>query len=146
MNDARGLHRLERLVHDEARSLLQYMERAFPWTTAVRTPALERLETMLRAERDALTGLVRFLLRHHLAPPFAGAYPTDFTSLNFVTLDHALGLLIQAQQDAIARWTDTVPLIADEEARRLAEQFLALKRTHLQELKLLANRAPAVTS
>ena len=85
MNDARGLEALHRIAERESRSLTQYMLGVYPWTTTTRSEALDRLQGMIEAERNALVALTRYLYRHKVPPPHSGRYPTDYTSLNFNT-------------------------------------------------------------
>src|SRR5262245_65245209 len=102
MTDDPKLQPLERLAHRESRSLLQYVVRAFPWTTAGKDASLSRLQTIIHEQRDALGALVRYLYRHKVPPPHAGGYPTDFTTLNFVDVAYLAGLLVQEQEQSIA--------------------------------------------
>jgi hypothetical protein len=144
MADPRSLQTLQQAVRRESNSLLQYMAGAFPWTTALRTEALERLETIVLAEREGLAGLTRYLYRHKIAPPPSGGYPTDFTSLNFIDLGYLVPLLVKDQKDNIARLEAELHSVADAEARSAGEEFLAVKRRHLHALEQLQVAEPAV--
>ena len=79
-----------------------------------------------------------------IAPPHGGGYPTDFTSLNFLGLEHLVSLLIVHQQENIAALEADLSALTDPECRQIAEKFLAVKKKHLDELRQLQPEA-AVT-
>ncbi len=144
MSDARSLEALQQLVRRESRSLMQYMAGAYPWTDASQEAAEHRLRAIIQSERDTLINLTRFLFRHKISPPHSGGYSTDFTSLNFLGLDHLVSLLIAHQQESIAALESELASIPDQECRHIAEKFLAVKKQHLGDLRLLQPE-PAVT-
>lgn len=139
---------IQDVIRRESRSLLQYVGDAFPWTTVAEEEALGRLQTLIRAEGAAIAGLARFLFRHHDSPLPSGMYPSDFTTLNFVSLDHLLPLLIAHEERSIADLEAALPSAHDPESRKLLESFLALQRDHLKTLRELGTsaRQPAVTA
>ena len=102
MTDNLQLQPLQRLAQRESRSLLQYVVRAFPWTSAAQDESLSRLQTIIHEQCDALGALIRYLYRHKVPPPQSGGYPTDFTALNFVDVSYLAGLLVKEQEESIA--------------------------------------------
>jgi hypothetical protein len=142
--DARSLDTLQQIVRRESRSLMQYVAGAYPWTDASHEAAEHRLRGIIQSERDHLIHLTRFLYRHKIAPPHGGGYATDFTSLNFLGLEHLVSLLIAHQQENIAALEADLAAITDPECRPIAEKFLAVKKKHLDELRQLQPE-PAVT-
>ncbi len=146
MSDVRSLQTLQQLVRREARSLMQYLIDAYPWTSASGAEAVDRLRAMILAERDALTALTRYLYRHGMPPPHGGGYPSDFTSLNFVGLEHIVDVLARHQEDAIDRLQTDLDSVDPGEGRQLAEALLALKKKHLETLHEMRTPEPAVAS
>jgi hypothetical protein len=146
MNDSRGFQVLQQIAQREMKSLMEYMVGAFPWTTAERSAALERVQSIVQEERDALARLTRYLFRHRIAPPHPGGYPTDFTTLNFVDLAYLTPLLIQEEQKSIAQIASELSSIKDEEGRQIVEEMLAVKKKHLEQLQQLEKPELAVTS
>jgi hypothetical protein len=129
---------LEDIVRREGRSLLQYVADSFPWTATDEQGALEQLRRMIEAERQATTDLVRFLVRRKFTPPYLGAYPARFTTINFVSLEYLLPRLAQEQRRDIRALEDDLVEVHDVEVREQVKKLLELKRRHLQTLEQLA--------
>lgn len=126
---------LRDVMRQESRSLLQYVADSYPWTTWERQDALRRLQNFIAEERAGAAAIGQYLLDHHLAPPYLGAFPTDFTTINYVSLDHLLPLLAEAQRSAIARLEADLRVIDDAGARALVLGILETKRRHLAALE-----------
>src|SRR5690242_19805271 len=117
MIDAPTYTLLQGLMRREGRSLLQYVREAFPWTNAEEGDALARLRTIIEEEDRSLAALGRFLTRNHRTLPYLGSFPMDFTTLNFVSLDHLLPQLVDSQRRAIADLERDLNNLGDPEAR-----------------------------
>jgi hypothetical protein len=133
---------LQAIIRREGRSLLQYVSEAFPWITAKERDALARLQEITAQERDGVTRLAEFLIRCRIPPPYLGAYPMDFTTINYVSLDHLLPLLVTHQRRDIADLERDLNQITDAEARTEVQAILDAKRQHLQSLESLAAAHP----
>ena len=139
-----------RLVNDtirrESRSLLQYVTDAFPWITPQEQTALVKLRDVVKEQKAALAGLGSVLYRRHLALPYVGTFPADFTTINYVSLDHLLGLLVEFEAKGCALLEQAIGQVSDMEANDLLKKYLELKRRYLQSLKTLAtaHHDPAV--
>jgi hypothetical protein len=136
--DARTYAVLQDIVRRESRSLLQYVGDAFPWTTPEARGTLTQLQKLVAEERQATDDISRFLFRHHLTPPYLGSYPSDFTTINFVSLEHLLPLLTDAERRAVANLERDLSSIGDPVARGLVQKLLDMKRQHLKALDALA--------
>jgi hypothetical protein len=135
--DARTVRVLQDLVRRESRSLLQYVSDAFPWTTREERAALGELQAIVEEERKGAADAVALLLAHHQTPPYLGSYPMDFTTINYVSLDHLLPLLLENERRGIAALEGDFNAVADPEARALVESVIAKKRDHLSRLEKL---------
>ena len=146
MIDARTYAVLQDIVRRESRALLQYVGEAFPWTTPEARGTLAQLQKLVTEERQATDAVSRFLFRHHLTPPYLGSYPSDFTTINFVSLTHLLPLLTDAERRAIADLERDLSNLGEPEARGLVQTMLDMKRQHLKALDALAgsHREPAL--
>ena len=142
MIDAFDALLLQEIAHRESRSILQYVEDVFPWTNAAEQPTLPRIRKLILEEQACTAGLVRFLFRQRVAPPFLGSYPEHFTALNYVSLDYLLPLLVEYQQKAVADLERDRPRLTDSAAAAEVQKILEIKRRHLQELKALAAKQP----
>jgi hypothetical protein len=133
---------LQNLIRREGRSFLQYVGEAFPWATREERGGLATLAQLIREEREAIAALSRFLVKHRVTPPYLGAYPTRFTTINFVALDHLLPLLVEHQQRSIADLERDLAQITEPHVKEEVQKILEMKRRHLETLKTLA-AAPA---
>src|SRR5947209_16586882 len=140
--DVQSQRILQHIVRREGRSLLQYMSDAFPWTTLGEGEVLARVQQFVKEERDSVARLVRFLQRRRVTPPYFGAFPMSFTTLNFITLDHLLPLLVRAERKAIAELEHDLAFLTDPEARQLIQDMVEMKRRHEKTLEELAAAHP----
>ena len=122
---------------------MQYTGESFPWTTSRDGATLEALHALVREERDGAAALSRFLQKNRLTPPYLGAYPSYFTSYNYLSLDRLVPLLIDHQKSHIAALEDDLSGIPDGEARKQVQQLVEMKKRHLKELEALARPAAA---
>jgi hypothetical protein len=139
--DGQTYSRLQDVIRREGRSLLQYAIDSFPWAAGNSTAGIDRLKELAGAEADAVAALARLLARHHLAPPWLGAYPTPFTSFNFLSLDRLVPLLVRYQRDDIARLEGELAEFEDREVHGQVKHLLDVKRHNLKQLEELATLA-----
>ena len=133
--DAGSLTLLYRLVTLGSHSLLQYVSESVPWSAAKSAGALAQIMTMAREEREAAARLMRILQKKHLSPRDHGAYPSHYTTMNFVAIDYLLPKLIADNEKEVAEIEARLPQAIDEEAHALTQAYLDMKRRHLQALK-----------
>jgi hypothetical protein len=93
---------------------------------------------LIQEERDATAELARFLIRQRVTPPYLGAYPMSFTTLNFVSLDSLVPRLIQHQRRGIATLESELGQIRDPDSRALVDQLLEMKQRHLKVLEAVS--------
>lgn len=132
------------LVRKEGRSLLQYVSESYPWTTAKTDWALPVLLAMAKEEQDGTAGIVRLLLKERLRPPYLGAYPMSFTTINYMSLDFLIPYLVEFQKRRCAELQSDLATLAEGEARELVKGLLEMKERHLAALiNLGATEKPA---
>jgi hypothetical protein len=134
MLDAHSRDVLQEVVRREGRSLLQYVAEAFPWTPTEDEAEIERLKQMAGEQSEAIARLMRFLQRQHAPVPYLGAFPTSFTSVNFVTLAYLRPILLKHAEHEIPLLERDLAQVADTVARALLTDLLALKKRHRDEL------------
>jgi hypothetical protein len=139
--DARDSAVLKDVLRRESRSFLQYVADSFPWTTSNEDDALGKLQKLIEEEREATAGLGRFLYRQRQTLPYLGAYPTHFTTLNYVALDYLLPKLAEEEREEIAGLERDLNELIDPEARAEIDKLLSIKRRHLQTIETLAAHA-----
>jgi hypothetical protein len=134
VTDARALDLMAQQIARDGRSLLQYVGEASPYTPPGEETARHELEALAREEQTAIAKLIRFMQRQHVAPPVLGSFASGFTTINFTSLDH---LLLPLKKDAELSVTTLERRLAgmpDDEARHLLQDYLDMKRRHLQSL------------
>jgi len=136
---------LQEVFRRESRSLLRYLTESFPWTTPERQAAVTLLQTWSLQEQEILAGIARYLQRHQVELPYLGAFPMDFTTINFIGLDYAVPRIIEAEKRDLADLQRDLNNLADGTARDLVEALIAVKEQHLKELQELAPGLPAAT-
>jgi hypothetical protein len=144
--DAASQRLLQSLFLKENRSLLQYVSEADPWTAhkTQRTPELVR--TLAREEQEALGKIARLLLKHHVLPAAPLNYPANFTTINFVALEHLLPFLVDYEEKCVKELEPRIGGLRDEQVRALVSDYLELKRRHLKALTETANPAAPPSS
>jgi hypothetical protein len=146
MIEPRTAELLQGIVRREGRSLLQYVADAVPWTKNAEHESLCQLQTLVQEDRDTNAALARFLFRNRIAPPYLGAYPMGFTTLNFVSLSSLLPRLIKEQRHSISALENDLAQIRDPQCRGVVEGILDVKRRHLKALEAMLPTAAAPLS
>jgi hypothetical protein len=135
--------RLNDLLIDIGRSLLQYTSEAWPWASSQDEQMREAIEQMAAQQRDVAVALAELLAdRGHAIE--LGAYPTEYTSLHYVSIDFLLCQLIANQRSVLAQCEAVERAAAeDDEARALLQDVVISERRHLEELQAIENRPPS---
>jgi hypothetical protein len=133
--DPRTRALLQATFRRESLSMLRYVGEAFPWTANGGDAALERVGEIVAEDRAATEALGRFLFRRRIPPSFSGAYPSGFTTMNFVALGYLLPRLVDTQRKAVADLESDAAAVTDVDAKMELEKLLAVKRMHLTELE-----------
>jgi hypothetical protein len=124
-------------------SLLQYIAQSGTWASPASKDALAAVVALADEERDATSRFVRFLQKKRFRLPPLGVYPSQFTTMNFVTVDYLTPLLIKEHVKEIAAIERLLAQIDDEEIRGMTQSYLEMKRRHLQVLEALVQpRSP----
>lgn len=137
---------LQELVSRQSRSLLRYVGDSFPWSAAGKEHALANLHQIVAEDQEATKALIRFLQRARIVVPFQGSYPSWFTTINFVSLDYLLPMLIRDQRAGIADLETALPQVANQEAQDQLRRLLDVRRKHLRALEAPAESAPLQTA
>lgn len=134
MIDAASEFTLNGLVPRLGRSLLQYVHESNPITTARDANNLPLLARQVQEDQDAAGRIVRFLSQNRRRPPYLGAYPMSFTTINFTNLSHLMPYLIEENTRFVADLEKALQSIPQGDSRQLVQEILELKRRHLHEL------------
>jgi hypothetical protein len=136
---------LQEVVRRESRSLLQYLAESFPWTTPDKEAVVSAIQRMAAESRDVTVKITRLLRRSQVDLPYLGAFPMEFTTINFIGLDYALSRVVKDEGGMVEFLESQVKTLEEGEAKDLVEELLAVKRRHLKELEAFAGQVPATT-
>jgi hypothetical protein len=129
------------------RSLLMYVQEAWPWTS--KEGDAERVEIMSMADRrqENVASIVELLSSRGAAVEF-GVYPVEFTDLHYIALDYLLTLLLESEQqavDAVAKGARELAT-SDPEGAHLLETILTSEKDTVSRLQALAKAHAAVSA
>lgn len=132
--------RLNDLLIDMGRSLLQYTSEASLWASSDEEDVEESVERMAAEQRDVVAALADLLAARGHAIDF-GTYPTEYTSLHYVAIDFLLSQLVANQRSVLAQCEAIERAAAeDDEARSLLQDIVISERRHLEELQAIEKR------
>jgi hypothetical protein len=135
--DPHAQTQLQDILRRESRSVLLYVDEAYPWATSTEEKSLGALRQLIAAERRAVTELGQFLVRQRVGLPFLPSFPVHFTTINFLALDYVLPRLADYERQSIADLERDLAGLKDPLARGAVEKLLAVKRRHLPQLEAL---------
>lgn len=122
---------LRDLVRKEGRSLVQYVVESYPWTTEKDAKRLPPLFEVAQEERDGAAAVVRLLLKHRVTPPYLGAYPMSYTTINYQSLGFLVPYLVDFEKRRIAELDAEAAALTDGEVKHALRTLVEMKRRHL---------------
>lgn len=143
MLDAKSQAVLAETLRREARSMLSYMADAYPWAPSKQAPALEVIREASAAVSSAAMGLGRFLIKQRVTPPMLGAYPSYFTSCNFMDVEWLLPRLISSEKELLARLEADLKGVSNAAAKEQLAALAGVKAQALAKLEQLTNQTAA---
>ena len=129
---------LHRLVAMGSTSLLQYVNEAVPWSADAGQAEFTKVQALAGEERDHVAQLSRFLQKRHFGVPKIPTYPSQFTTINFVSIEYLVPKLRADNEQEIATIQGWLQQVGEDEGRANLESYLAMKQRHLQVLQELA--------
>lgn len=135
MLDAQTTAIIHKHIARTNRSLLEYIVESYPWLRDGEEKAWSAIQQMLDRERKSAVALGRFLVKNHVGPPYLGAYPLHFTTMNYIALDRVFPLLIAHQRVEIEELERDIAAIQNSEAKALLEAMLRTKRENLETMQ-----------
>ncbi len=137
MIDPQSRAALYNVIQHESRSLLKYLSEAFPWTADSDQQAVDKLKELAREEAAAVALVLDYLRRKRILPPGLGSYPMNFTTLNYISLDHLLPILIKHEEQRLADIEAMLAKVEDGGAKTHLKEIMALKQRLKQGLESL---------
>jgi hypothetical protein len=141
---------LQAIVRRESLSMLTYVGAAFPWTTSRGADALAHLKEIVSAHNEAVAALGRYLTKLRQPLVYLGSYPSYFTTINFLSLDHILPKVVESERKNVAALERDLAALGDKDAHAQAAKLLDVKKKQLESLENLAasqtKTAPAIVT
>lgn len=143
MADLISNHRLNDLLIDLGRSLLQYVGESWPWTGYDEAGEQAAINTLVAEQKTSVQAIAELLVeREHFIDP--GSYPTEYTSLHYVALDYLLNQLVQDQRELVEECAAASGEAHDDpEAGPLLAHIADQSVAHLKTLEELAAKRAA---
>ena len=139
MIDRQTYLHLQKVIRREGRSFLQYAGESFPWNTVAEQGTLDQVKQLVSEECEGAAALSRYLVQHRLTPPYLGAYPSYFTSYNYMSLDRLLPMLVSHQQRGVKNLETDLKVIDDQDTHQQVAAILDMKKRHLLALVAMTN-------
>ncbi|MDZ4684074.1 MAG: hypothetical protein SH850_03235 [Planctomycetaceae bacterium] len=132
--------KLNDLLVDLGRSLLQYAGESWPWAPAAEATAEGEVRGLAAQQRENVSQLADLLADRGWPIDFGG-YPTDYTDLHFLSLDFFLPRLAAAQAAVVGELDEAVhSCIDDPAAVELLRDVLTGERDIAERLNALVSR------
>jgi len=129
--------KLNQLVVDLGRSLLQFVGEVSPWAPSSAHVARETVAQVVHRQQQNVTRLTDLLAARRCPIDF-GMYPADFTDLHFLSLKWLLPRIIASQEALVAELDEAAhTCIDDPEAVNVLSEVLSSERASTEELKTL---------
>ncbi|MEX0704440.1 MAG: hypothetical protein WD069_20230 [Planctomycetales bacterium] len=137
---------LNRVLVDLGRSLLQYVGECWPWTPESEEDVRRALDGLVERQREQAARLVELLSRREWPIDF-GAYPTAYTDLHYIALDHLLKLLGESESRLLEEVERSAAECAgDAAAAATLAGVAAAQREIVEELRGLCRGEAALRS
>jgi hypothetical protein len=135
--DSQTCQIIQKILHDESRTLLQYACEAFPRFTPAEKSELARLQARADQELAAARTMAVWLTRQGKQPLPMDPYPAWYMQINFISVAFLLPQLEKEHRAAIDRLTTAVGKLTNSDAKSLVEAILAQKQ---KTLAILTNQ------
>jgi hypothetical protein len=138
MSEAVSSSQINALLIRIGRSLLQYVSESWPWAASRSEDTRRTLLRLAAEQRENAAALARLLDARGEIVDF-GTYPTQYTSLHYVSVDYLLDQLVE-NQVAIVTACEDVSQAADGDADAvdLLRDITAAEQQYLDQLRRLA--------
>jgi len=130
--------RLNEFVVAIGHSLLQYADECWPWVNTTDADAHVVIHRLAALQRQEVATLVELLMQRERIIDF-GTFPTDYTDLQFLSLDYLLARIIAGEQILVADLDEAVHACVDDAAAAdVLRELLTTQRKILERLESLA--------
>lgn len=134
---------LNQLLIDLGCSLLQYVGQCSFWTSRSDAPVVEQFRKLVELQQENEAELADLLTERRWTIDYGG-FPSDFASLNFLSLKYLLKLVVQNQKQVLVELEDALHVMVDDpEASELIGTIVRSERHITERLETLMKPAIA---
>ncbi|MEW4530669.1 hypothetical protein [Maioricimonas sp. JC845] len=128
------------------RNLLQYLGESWPWVGDDAVALGNAVQKQVQDQQSQIPRIVDLLAQRYYPIDF-GAFPTEYTSLHYVSIDYLLDQLL-AEQAALVEEVGRIAsnVSGDEEAVALAQDLQQAESRRLEELETLVRQRRSSTT
>lgn len=139
--------RLNSFVVSIGHSLLQYADESWPWTASAEAEIQAVLRRLAALQRQEVETLVEVLDQRGWTIDF-GTYPTDYTDLQYLSLDYLLSGITSGERAILADLDEAAHACVDDSAAdEVLKEVLATQRKIVERLEAVAkSRSAAVAA
>jgi hypothetical protein len=130
--------KLNQLLVDVGRSLLQYVGECSSWSSSSQVAMEQEFPKIVDIQKEHVQQLVDLLMERGWSIDFGG-FPASYTDLHFLSLKYLLKLIIESQKAVLAELDEASHTCVDDpEATALIGDILASERQITDRLKSLS--------
>lgn len=134
--------KLNQLLIDLSRSLLQYVGQCCTWASQAQADMEQDFGKLVAEQEHHVAQLAELLLERHWTIDFGG-FPATYTDLHFLSLKFLLKQIVVNQKAIVAELDEAVHTCVDDpEATALITQILGSERQMTEQLQAMANPVP----
>ena len=136
--------KLNQLLIDIGRSLLQYVGHCSSWTSRSDAAIANEFPGLVAIQQEHVGELSELLFGRRWTIDFGG-FPARFTDLHFLSLKYLLKIIVTNQRAILAELEEASHTCVDDpEAASLIEEILASERHLTERLEALSKSKPGV--
>lgn len=130
--------KLNQLLIDVGRSLLQYVGQISAWSSRSQVAMEQEFPKLVAVQQQHVEQLVELLKERRWTIDFGG-FPATYTDLHFLSLKYLLKLILVNQRMVLAEMDEALHICVDDpEAAALIGEILASERQITEQLQSLA--------
>lgn len=130
--------KLNQLLVDISRSLLQYVGECSSWASRSQAAMEHEVPKLVAMQQDHVRQLVELLMQRGWSIDFGG-FPATYTDLHFLSLKYLLTLIIESQKAVLAELEEALHIcVHDPDAAKLIREILDGERQITERLNALA--------
>jgi hypothetical protein len=130
--------KLNQLMIDIGRSLLQYVGHCSSWTSRSETAIADEFRSLVETQQHHVAELAELLTERRWTVDYGG-FPATFTDLHFLSLKYLMKIIVVNQRAVLTELEEASHICVDDpEAAALIEEILGSERQITDRLSSLS--------